>query len=40
MSIEVSNESGVEIDATLIASVARFALDALRVNPAAELSIL
>lgn len=40
MSIEVSNESGVEIDAALIASVARFALDALHVNPAAELSVL
>lgn len=40
MSIEVSNESGVTVDESLIASVARFALDALHVNPAAELSIL
>ena len=40
MSIEVCNESGVSIDATLIASVARFALDKMRVNPAAELSVL
>ena len=40
VSIEVCNESGVEVDASLIASVARFALDAMRVNPAAELSIL
>ncbi len=30
----------MEIDATLIASVARFALDSLHVNPAAELSVL
>lgn len=40
MSIEVYNESGVNIDAALISSVARFALDAMRVSPAAELSIL
>lgn len=40
MSIEVYNESGVSIDAGLISSVARFALDAMRVSPAAELSIL
>lgn len=40
MSIEVYNESGVSIDAVLISSVARFALDAMRVSPAAELSIL
>ena len=40
MSIEVSNESGVTVDESLLASVARYALDAMRVNPAAELSIL
>ncbi len=40
MSIEVSNESGVTLDAGLIVSVARYALAAMRVNPAAELSIL
>ena len=40
MSIEVCNESGVPVDESLLASVARFALDAMRVNPAAELSIL
>ncbi|MEJ3652617.1 rRNA maturation RNase YbeY [Actinomycetes bacterium KLBMP 9759] len=40
MSIEVCNESGVSVDEPLIASVARFALDAMRVSPAAELSIL
>ena len=40
VSIEVSNESGVTLDAELIVSVARYALAAMRVNPAAELSIL
>ena len=40
MSIEVCNESGVPVDESLLASVARFSLDALHVNPAAELSIL
>lgn len=40
MSIEVNNESGVSVDESLIVSVARFALDAMRVNPAAELSII
>jgi len=40
MSIEVCNESGVPVDEPAIASVARFALDAMRVNPLAELSVL
>jgi probable rRNA maturation factor len=40
VSIEVCNESGIALDESLIASVARFALEAMRVNPAAELSIL
>jgi probable rRNA maturation factor len=40
VTIEVSNESGVTVDEALIASVARYALDAMHVNPAAELSIL
>lgn len=40
MSIEVCNESGISVDESLIASVARFALDAMHVSPAAELSIL
>jgi probable rRNA maturation factor len=40
VSIEVCNESGVPVDESLLASVARYALDAMRVNPAAELSIL
>src|SRR5690606_9168261 len=40
VSIEVCNESGVAVDEALLASVARFSLDAMHVNPAAELSIL
>ena len=40
MSIEVSNESGVAVDESAIASVARHVLTAMRVNPAAELSVL
>ena len=40
MAIEVCNESGIVLDESLVASVARHALDAMRVNPAAELSIL
>jgi probable rRNA maturation factor len=40
VSIEVCNESGIALDESLIASVAGFALEAMRVNPAAELSIL
>ena len=40
MSIEICNESGVAVDERSIVSVARFALDAMRVNPLAELSVL
>lgn len=40
MSIEVNNESGVAVDERAISSVARHALDALGINPLAELSIL
>ena len=39
MSIEVYNESGIAVDESLIASVARYALDAMRVSPAAELCV-
>jgi probable rRNA maturation factor len=39
VSIEVNNESGVEMDGSLVASVARYALDAMRVSPAAELCV-
>ncbi len=40
MSIEVANESGVEVDTQALCDVARHALDELRVNPLADLSIL
>ena len=40
MTIEIANESGIALDESLVASVARHALDAMHVNPAAELSIL
>ncbi|GAA1848588.1 rRNA maturation RNase YbeY [Pseudonocardia ailaonensis] len=39
MSIEVVNESGVAVDESQIVSVARYALDAMRVSPAVELAI-
>lgn len=39
MSIEVCNESGVDLDPALIVSVARYALTAMEVSPAAELCI-
>src|SRR5579875_3209129 len=40
MSIDIANESGVEVDETDLAAVARFALDQLRIHPLAELSVL
>ena len=40
MSIEVDNESGVEVDEAALAALARFVLDAMGVNPLAELSVL
>jgi probable rRNA maturation factor len=40
MSIEIANESGVEVDTDAILSVARHALDEMGVNPLAELSAL
>jgi probable rRNA maturation factor len=40
MSIEIANESGVNIDETTIVSAARFALDKMEVSPLAELSIM
>jgi probable rRNA maturation factor len=40
VSIEVANESGVAVDESALASVARHVLAAMRVNPAAELSIM
>ena len=40
MSIEIANESGVEVDETSLASLARHVLDGMRVHPLAELSVL
>jgi probable rRNA maturation factor len=40
VSIEIANESGVEVDETALASLARHALDGMRVHPLAELSVL
>ncbi|WP_402469298.1 rRNA maturation RNase YbeY [Isoptericola aurantiacus] len=40
MTIEVNNESGVEVDEAEFAGLARFALDELHVHPGSELSIL
>ena len=40
MSIEIANESGVEVDTDPVLAVARHALDQMGVNPLAELSIL
>ncbi len=40
MSIDVANESGVPTDAEALSHLARFALDRMRIHPAAELSLL
>jgi probable rRNA maturation factor len=40
MSIEIANESGVEVDADQIVAVARHTLSQMGVNPLAELSVL
>lgn len=40
MSVEVNNESGVELDEFALTQLARFVLDALGIDPLAELSIL
>jgi probable rRNA maturation factor len=40
VTIEIVNESGVSADEVALASVARFALDQLRIHPLAELSVL
>jgi len=40
MSVEVHNESGVDLDEAALATQARFMLDLLRVHPQAELSVL
>ncbi|MFC3995487.1 rRNA maturation RNase YbeY [Nocardiopsis sediminis] len=40
MSIDVANESGVPADETRLSRLARFVLDAMRVHPLAELSVV
>ena len=40
MSIEINNESGVEVDELAIQRLATFALDQLHVHPDAELAIV
>lgn len=40
MSIEIANESGIDVEDETIVDVARFALDRMEVSPLAELSIV
>lgn len=40
MSIEINNESGVDVDELVLTQLGRFVLDALGVNPLAELSVV
>lgn len=40
MSVEINNESGVEVDEASVLRLVTFALDYLRVHPDADLSIL
>lgn len=40
MSIEIANESGVAVDESELAALARHVLDDMRVHPLAELSVL
>ncbi len=40
MSVEVNNESGVDVDEKALADLGRFVLDAQRIDPLAEVSIL
>ncbi|MFI2489372.1 rRNA maturation RNase YbeY [Promicromonospora kroppenstedtii] len=40
MSIEVNNESGFEVDEAEFAALGRFVIDAMRVHPQSELSII
>jgi probable rRNA maturation factor len=40
MSIDIANESGVEVDEGVLAALARHVLDDMRVHPLAELSVL
>ena len=40
MSIEVANESGIAVDEPGLAALARYVLDAMRMHPLAELSVV
>jgi len=40
MSIEIANESGIDVDESMLAALARHVLDDMRVHPLAELSVL
>jgi probable rRNA maturation factor len=40
VSVEVNNESGAPVDEQALAELGRFVLDALRIDPLAELSVL
>ena len=40
MSVDLNNESGVAVDEQRLVALALFALDALRIHPQAELSVL
>jgi len=40
VSIDIANESGVEVDEIALAAIARYVLDELRIHPLAELSVL
>ena len=40
MSIDINNESGVEVDEGALVSLARYVLDGMGIHPLAELSIL
>ena len=40
MTIDVNNESGVEVDERALAELGQFVLDRLRIHPLAELSVL
>ncbi|WP_017594623.1 rRNA maturation RNase YbeY [Nocardiopsis potens] len=40
MSIDVANESGVPVDESALSELARYVLDALRIHPLAELSVV
>jgi probable rRNA maturation factor len=40
MSVEVNNESGADVDEVALTALGRFVLDALRIDPLADLSVL